>query len=114
MPPVVSPRVPLSLFGIALAMGVGVVACTFLVNADATQCTSDADCARFGTAICNLSTHLCRASDLVTPDAGGSADGDDPLGVDGPAALCFSFDNKTRLANLSPDGGLLPLPAEVP
>jgi hypothetical protein len=81
------------------------------VNADATQCTTDADCSRFGGAVCNLSTHLCRASDVVNPD-GSSNDVGGPPPVDG-SGLCFSFDNKTRLENLSPDGGLKPLP-EVP
>lgn len=90
-------------------MSAGALACSFLVPADATQCTSDADCARFAGSVCNRTLRLCRPAD-PSGDGGGQLDVGGPPPVDGPPGICFSFDNKTRLTNLNPDGGLKPLP----
>jgi hypothetical protein len=104
----VAPRFISTVVGLAIAASVGGMACSFLVNADATQCSSDADCARFAGSVCNFATRLCRPGDPAG-DGGGPVDLGGPPPVDAPG-ICFTFDNKTRLTNLDPDGGLKPLP----
>ncbi len=48
------------------------VSCSLLLHDDATQCRTDADCARFPNAVCNLVTDLCvrRWDSSNTSDAG--------------------------------------------
>jgi hypothetical protein len=122
-------RVLLSLaFGLAAAGG-----CSVLLDTNAPQCRSNADCARFGNAVCNPTTKLCAPGPpTINRDAGstddtGSTEGGTgachdptgcvPCGPTGPTLLdactnstCVSFDNQTRLLNLDPDGKLKPLP----
>jgi hypothetical protein len=107
-------------------------ACSLLIDTDATQCRRDADCARFGAAVCDLATHFCAAT-LNAGGAGGGggaggagggaplcrdASGCHPCSVGGAAVFlnactdtsCIRFDNASRLKNLDSDGNLKPLP----
>ena len=129
-----APLLPLVL---ALAFAVTVVpACSFLVDLGATQCQSDADCARFPRTVCERGSHLCVAKPVDEPGTGGSGGqlGAGTGGVDGLACqdatgcvacapgsavgfmnacnggACVPFDNQARLAKVGPAGGLRPLP----
>lgn len=99
--------------------------CSVLIDANADQCKSDADCAGFANAMCNLGQHVC----VPRPPAAESDAGSDGVpscqGKTGcyqctPAtdfelltgctdSTCIPFDN-TRLTNLNTDGTLKPLP----
>jgi hypothetical protein len=107
--------------------------CSVLLDTNASQCRSNADCARFGNVVCNPTSKLCVPGppilnrDASSGEDGGSADsgmpachdqtGCVPCGPAGPtlldsctSSMCVSFDNQTRLLNLDPDGKLKPLP----
>ncbi len=65
------------------AMAAGLAACSLLLDPDATQCRSDADCARFRDAICDRSTSICVLENVEAPpagnvDAGANIDPPDP------------------------------------
>jgi hypothetical protein len=108
-------------------------ACSLLLDLGATQCQSDADCARFSRATCDPRSHLCVASAQLGSGADGAKDGG-ASSTDGPqcqsaagctacavgglsglqnacaAGGCVAFDNPTRLTRMGPDGGLRSLP----
>lgn len=109
--------------------------CSLLLSVDASQCSHDDDCARFGQMTCDTSAHVCVAIDPrgqtgQAVDAGLAS----ASAVDGAVscqassgcfqcepssdlellsactdATCLPFDNK-RLTHLNPDGSLTPLP----
>jgi hypothetical protein len=105
--------------------------CSVLLNSEATQCERDADCARFGFALCDVGKHVCVASPVHSGLDGGSVDAasaDVTVSCQAPSgcfqctassdlelitacsdSTCVPFDNK-RLTNLNPDGTLKPLP----
>jgi len=101
-----------------------------LLNSDATQCQSNADCARFGQTSCDMEKHVCRAAvsprvdsgqaDLSAPDAAVSCQGSTGCFQCSPGtdpeflsactdSTCIPFDNG-RLTNLNSDGTLKPIP----
>jgi hypothetical protein len=117
----------------AAAVGIlGLASCSLWLDASASQCASDGDCARFGAAVCDLIRHVCVPAAAPVGGAGGansdagapsplcrdSPQGCHPCAVGGAAVFlnacndstCVPFDNSTRLTNLTPDGNLKPLP----
>jgi len=107
-------------------------ACTWLVDANASQCVADRDCARFGGARCDRVRGFCVASAPVSDAAVAMIDAPRGPSCRGPAACelcaggrepglanacsgaaCSAFDNR-RLSRPGPDGGLRPLPAVIP
>ena len=110
-------------------------ACSLLLDRRADQCASDSNCARFSGTHCDLLSRLCitssNQSDGGHPSASddGGTRGDEPtscVGANGcyrcaptndlqfangcTDSQCKPFDNKARVKNLPPDGGLTPLP----
>jgi hypothetical protein len=103
--------------------------CTALLSADAAQCHSTEDCARFGQAVCDTEHHVCRPRASTTVDSSIPDVGPDAVLVcqipggcfrctptSDPELLsactdstCIPFDN-ARLTNLNSDGTLKPLP----
>ena len=104
--------------------------CSVLLSSDATQCQSNADCARFGPAICNTERHVCAPSPSVPVDGGvrDTAGADTALVCHVPGgcfqctpvtdpeflsactdSTCIPFDN-SRLTNVNYDGTLKLLP----
>lgn len=103
-------RVVLVIAAVWLTIG----ACSLVVDPGARQCAGDADCARFAGAKCDRRTGLCAAGGqpITTGSGGAGGGGGGAAGVG--AGTCLWFDNKTRLTNVTPDGGLPPLPEETP
>jgi hypothetical protein len=102
---------------VALGCVTACVACSFLIDKNAIQCVSDADC-HVG------SYSSCEQGVCVEPSAIGGASacisstgcfrcapeaGTDFLNACTDAG-CVSFDNASRLTNLAADGKLKPLP----
>ena len=107
----------------ALPLGLG--GCSFIIDTNAIQCYSNADCTHFGQASCDTVKHVCVADSTDGADGGAS---DATPSCQGPGgcfqcaptvdreflssctdSTCVPFDN-TRLTNNNGDGTLKPLP----
>ena len=106
----------LALIALGLS-GAGGAGCTLLLDtngvAPSSKCETDDDCAKFSNAACDdIKKHCVPRLPLV--DAGVVA----PTGTAGTSGLTceLSFDNKARIFQSGPDGGLraLPLPDAGP
>jgi hypothetical protein len=125
-------------WAVVCAAAIGAAAsggCSVLLDTSAEQCHNNNDCTRFPNAVCNLANHLCVMRVASTqPDAHVDPDGSTQTGpglaachdetgcIPCPAAAtpsfldactnakCITFDNKARLLNMDPDGGLRQLP----
>lgn len=117
----------------ALLIGAATAGCTLALDTRPVQCGRDQDCARFSKSICDVAIRICVPA--LSASAGGTGGDGSGFGGAGGArcrvpsgcvsclpaqgsdssnactdATCVPFDNRARLSNLAPDGGLKPLP----
>jgi hypothetical protein len=103
--------VALMFLGISIG---GMAGCTLLLDTTANpyKCSTDDDCKHFPNAACDNARKQCVPR---LPNASGdSGPPDDGAGGTSGLTCELTFDNKARLSQTAPDGGLRPLPDGAP